>query len=108
MSGTAVCVGFVARATVKMPSKRQSRRGRNFFIAARNPLLRLSDCQSVNRLLAQRRDLALRVAGHARCSRACENNECIAAKKVATESRVGCAAGVADALRCLELHLACH
>src|SRR6478609_10281593 len=107
MFGTAMCVSFAARATVKMLSKRQSRRGRNLFIAARNPLLRRSNCQSVDGV-AQRPDPALRVAGHARCSRACENNECIAAKKVATENRVGYRAGVGDALRCLELHLACH
>src|SRR6187401_429877 len=47
----AVCVGFVARARVKMLSKRQSRRGRNLFIATRNALRKLSDCQSMNSLL---------------------------------------------------------
>ena len=62
----------------------------------------------MNRFGAWKRDLALRVAGDARCSRACEINKCIAANKVATEGRVGCSGGVADALHRLELYLACH
>src|SRR5436189_3951542 len=35
VSGAGVCAGFVARATVKMLSKTQSRRGRSLFIVAR-------------------------------------------------------------------------
>ena len=48
MSGAGGCADFVARATVKILNKRQSRTGRNFFIAVRNLLLRFSDCQSVD------------------------------------------------------------
>ena len=35
VSGAGMYAGFVARATLKMLSKRQSRSGRNFFIVAR-------------------------------------------------------------------------
>jgi drug/metabolite transporter (DMT)-like permease len=50
VSGDGTCANFVERATVKILNKRQSRTGRNFFIAVRNPLLRLSNCQSVDGL----------------------------------------------------------
>src|SRR6478735_9765597 len=49
MAGVGVC--FVARATVKMQSKRQRRRGKNLFITACHPPSRVRDCQSVNGFL---------------------------------------------------------
>jgi hypothetical protein len=69
--------------------------------------LTLINCQSVNPVMPDDAT-ALRVAGDARCSRACEDHECIVTKEVATESRVGCPASLVNALRRLELHLACN
>src|SRR3954466_684352 len=102
-----VCVGFVARAGVKMLSKRQSRRGRNLFITARNALRKVIDCQSMNSLLRSTRRGFTSRRPRAMLAR-CENNQCIAPRKMAADRRVGCAASVADTLCCLEFHLACH
>src|SRR5437763_1521741 len=91
---------------MKKLSDRQRRRPANFFIGAQpvsegyQPSIYEWICGAATS------ELALRVAGNARCSRACENKPHTIGKKMAIQSGVGCPAGVGDALCCLELHLA--
>jgi hypothetical protein len=51
-------------------------------------------------------DLTLRIEIEARLSRTDENEKRIAKAELAAQSRMGCASGVVDALRCLEFDLA--
>jgi hypothetical protein len=72
---------------------------------------RCEGCQAAEQLSIyqcseRRREVPLRLTANERLSRACEKDEHRLGKEMATESGVGCPAGMADALPCLELHLA--
>src|SRR3982074_3156720 len=97
----------MARATAKMLREIQSKRATNFFIVARS----LSgDPVRVNtfQVTITTHEAALRIAAKTRWSRVDEKGDRKAETQLAAQERMGRASCLVDALRRLELDLACH